>query len=74
MSWLWSTTVRRWRAQWRLLVAVLAVTLLSGTLVTALGLLATTTEQNGVSETLANLDDESSRIDITDKILKQLDK
>ena len=57
--------MRRWRAQWRLLVAVLAVTLLSGTLVTALGLLATTTEQNGVSETLANLADESSRIDIT---------
>ena len=65
MSWLWGTSVRRWRAQWRLLIAVLAVTLLACTLVTALALLATTTEQNGVSETLASLPDESSRIDIT---------
>ncbi|MBM6707105.1 hypothetical protein H6A68_08685, partial [Bifidobacterium pullorum subsp. saeculare] len=38
---------------------------LSCTLVTALALLATTTEQNGVSETLANLTDDGSRIDIT---------
>jgi len=65
VSWLWGTTVRRWRAQWRLLASVLAVTLLSCTLVTALALLATTTEQNGVSRTLATLPDASSRIDIT---------
>ena len=64
VSWLVSTTVRRWRAQWRLVGAVLGVTLLACTLVTALGLLVTTTEQNGVSRALASLPTEQSRISI----------
>ena len=65
MSWLWSTTVRRWRAQWRLVGAVLAVTILACTLVTALGLLVTATEQNGVSSALRSLPTDQSRINIT---------
>jgi len=47
-SWLIGTTVRRTRAQWRLLAAVLGVAVLSGSLVTSLGLLVTATEQGGV--------------------------
>jgi ABC-type antimicrobial peptide transport system permease subunit len=65
VSWLVGTTVRRWRAQWRLIAAVLSVTILSCTLVTALGLLVTTTEQNGVSSALAEFPDSQSRIDLT---------
>lgn len=57
--------MRRWRAQWRLLGAVLAVTVLACTLVTTLALLITTTEQNGVSSALTDLPESQSRIDIT---------
>jgi len=65
VSWLVSTTVRRWRAQWRLIGAVLGVTILACTLLTTLGILVTTTEQNGVSSALAELPDSQSRVDIT---------
>jgi len=57
--------VRRWRAQWRLVGAVLAVTLLACSLVTALGLLVTATEQNGVSSALGALPAEQARVDLT---------
>ena len=57
--------MRRWRAQWRLLAAVLSVTVLACTLVTTLGLLVTTTEQNGVSSALSELPETQSRIEIT---------
>jgi hypothetical protein len=55
-------TARRWRAQWRLVVAVLSVTLFACTLVTGLGLVVSTTEQSGLSSALGSLSDEQSRI------------
>jgi len=65
VAWLWSMTVRRWRAQWRLVIAVLSATILASTLVTALGLIVSTTEQSGVSAALGELSTEQARIAVT---------
>ncbi|PPF68096.1 hypothetical protein C5E16_08080 [Clavibacter michiganensis] len=51
-SWLLGTALRRASAQWRLVVAVVAVATLACSLVTVLGLLVTTTEEGGVRRTL----------------------
>jgi len=65
VDWLWGMTVRRWRAQWRLVVAVLSATILASTLVTALGLVVSTTEQSGVSAALGELSTEQARVAVT---------
>jgi len=54
-SWLLGTLVRRTGSQWRLLAAVLAVAVLSSSLVTTLGLLVTATEQSGIRGALSNI-------------------
>jgi hypothetical protein len=51
-SWILGTALRRAAAQWRLVVAVVAVATLACSLVTVLGLLVTTTEEGGVRRTL----------------------
>ncbi|MCX7522320.1 ABC transporter permease [Microbacterium sp. STN6] len=67
-SWLVGLTLRRWRTQWRLIVAVTLVALVACTLVTALGLLVTASERAGVRGSLAALDAGQSALDV--RILK----
>ena len=64
LSWLVATTLRRWAVQWRMLVAVLAVAILSCTLVTALGLLVTVTEQGAVRGALAAIPSEQTDLEV----------
>jgi len=52
-SWLLATSARRTRAQWRLLLGVVAVAVLASVLVTSLSLLVSATEQGGVRGALA---------------------
>jgi hypothetical protein len=52
-SWLVGVTLRRSRAQWQLLLGVVAVAVLSGVLVTTLSLLVVATEQGGVRGALS---------------------
>jgi len=63
-SWLVGTTVHRTRAQWRLLASVVAVALLSSTLVTSLGLLVTATEQGGIRGALADLSPDQTALEV----------
>ena len=64
LSWLIATTLRRSAVQWRMLVAVLAVAVLSCTLVTALGLLVTVTEQGAVRGALAAIPTEQTDLEV----------
>lgn len=63
-GWLLGTTLRRTKAQWRLLAAVIVVAMLAASLVTSLGLLVTATEQGGVRGALAEIPDEQSLISV----------
>ncbi|GAB3607643.1 ABC transporter permease [Conyzicola nivalis] len=63
-SWLVGTTVRRTRAQWRLLLGVVAVAVLASVLVTTLSLLVSATEQRGVRGALGAIPAEQSDLDV----------
>ena len=62
--WLISTTLRRTRSQWRLLVGVIAVAVLASVLVTTLSLLVSATEQGGVRGALAAIPAEQSDFEV----------
>ena len=62
--WLLSTTARRVRSDWRLLVSVAAVATVACTLITSLGLLVTATEQGGVRGALGDIPQSQSVIDV----------
>ena len=63
-SWLLGATRDRLRAQWRLLLAVLAVAVLANTLITTLGLLVTATDEQGARGSLTAIPAEQTTIDI----------
>lgn len=63
-SWLLGMTAKRWRAEWRQVVAVTAVATLACTLVTALGLLVTATEEGGVRGALTSLPADQTTLDV----------
>lgn len=63
-SWLVAVTLRRTRAQWRLLIAVVSVAVLSSTLIVSLGLLVTATEQGGVRGALAAVPSTQSMLEV----------
>ena len=63
-SWLLGATRDRVRAQWRLLIAVIAVAILANTLITTLGLLVTATEQQGARGSLTAIPADQTVIDI----------
>jgi len=58
------TTVRRTRAQWQLLLGVVAVAVLASVLVTTLSLLVAATEQNGVRRALAAIPADQTDLDV----------
>lgn len=62
--WLLATTLRRTRAQWRLLLGVVAVAVLASVLVTTLGLLVTMTEAGGVRRELATAPAEQTALSV----------
>ncbi|MBF4621881.1 FtsX-like permease family protein [Clavibacter sp. VKM Ac-2542] len=64
-SWILGTALRRAAAQWRLVVAVVAVAALACSLVTVLGLLVTTTEEGGVRRTLDAVPAERTAVRVT---------
>ena len=63
-SWLLGTSVRRTRAQWRLLLGVVAVAVLASVLVTSLSLLVNATEQGGVRGALAAVPTQQVAVDV----------
>ena len=64
LTWLLATTLRRSAVQWRMLLAVASVAILACTLVTALGLLVTMTEQGAVRGALAAIPAEQTDIEV----------
>lgn len=63
-SWLLRTTLSRTRAQWRLLLGVIAVAVLANVLVTSLGLLVSATEQGGVRGALTALPSQQTQLEV----------
>ena len=63
-AWLLATTARRSRAQWRLLLGVIAVAVLASVLVTTLSLLVSATEQGGVRGALSAVPGEQTRLGV----------
>jgi ABC-type lipoprotein release transport system permease subunit len=63
-SWLLGATRDRVRAQWRLLIAVIAVAVLANTLITTLGLLVTATEQQGARGSLTAIPADQTTVDV----------
>ena len=63
-GWLLATTITRTRAQWRLLLSVVAVAVVAASLVTSLGLLVTATEQGGVSVALGDVPVEQRTMEV----------
>ena len=63
-TWLIGITLRRSRAQWQLLLGVVAVALLASVLVTTLSLLVVATEQSGVRGALAAVPAEQTDFDV----------
>ena len=63
-GWLITTTLTRTRAQWRLLLSVIAVAVVAASLVTSLGLLVTATEQGGVSVALGDVPAEQRTMEV----------
>ena len=63
-SWLLRTTLSRTRAQWRLLLGVVAVAVLANVLVTSLSLLVSATEQGGVRGALAAVPAQQSGLEV----------
>ena len=63
-SWVFGTTLRRTRAQWRLLLGVVAVAVLASVLVTTLSILVAATEQGGVRGALAAIPAEQADFDV----------
>lgn len=63
-SWLLGATRDRLRAQWPLMLAVIAVAVLANTLVTSLGLLVTATEAQGARGSLSALPDSQTAINV----------
>ena len=64
VSWLLRTTGRRTRAQWQLLLGVVAVAVLASVLVTTLSLLVAATEQSGVRGALAAIPTDQTDLDV----------
>ena len=62
--WLFGTTLRRTRAQWQLLLGVVAVAVLASVLVTTLSLLVAATEQRGVRGALGAIPSEQTDLDV----------
>ena len=63
-SWLFGATRDRVRAQWPLLIAVIAVAVLANTLITSLGLLVTATEAEGARGSLTAIPAEQTSVQI----------
>ena len=63
-SWLIGVTLRRSRAQWQLLLGVVAVAVLASVLVTTLSLLVVATEQGGVRGALTATPSEQTDFDV----------
>ena len=63
-SWLLRTTLSRTRAQWRLLLGVIAVAVLANVLVTSLSLLVSATEQGGVRGALTELPAQQTELEV----------
>jgi hypothetical protein len=63
-SWILGTTRDRLRAQWPLLLAVLAVAVLANTLITSLGLLVTATEAEGARGSLGAIPGEQTLVQV----------
>lgn len=63
-SWLVGTTIRRFRSQWRLIIVVVAVAILATTLISALGLLVTATEQGAIRGSLSRVPAAQTDIDV----------